>query len=73
MKPKYVSGAGLATTIALATCLAGALAEGNGSTVPLRLTVAREGGNKSSPLLYGVMFEVSKIIALYASHYVTKL
>lgn len=73
MKPKPVSGAGLASSIALATCLAGALAKGNSSTVPLRLTVASEGGNKSSPLLYGVMFEVSRILALCASHYGTKL
>lgn len=72
MKPKSVSGTGLAASIALATCLAGALAKGNSSTVPLRLTVAREGGNKSSPLLYGVMFEVSKMLAPCAN-YVTKL
>ncbi|CAG8219187.1 unnamed protein product [Penicillium nalgiovense] len=63
MKSESVKYAGLATSIALATCLTGVLAggnsstEGNSSTVPISLTVAREGGNKSSSLLYGVMFE----------------
>ncbi|KXG53792.1 Glycoside hydrolase, superfamily [Penicillium griseofulvum] len=55
MKP--VTCAGLASSIALATCLGGALAETNSSSVPLHLTVEPEGGNKSSPILYGVMFE----------------
>jgi len=49
---------GAATCIALVTCLAGALANGNASNDPISLTVATEGGNKSSPLLYGTMFEV---------------
>lgn len=71
MKSESVTCAGLATSIVLlATCLIGALAEGdnstkgNSSTVPISLIVAREGGNKSSPLLYGVMFEVSNKLAL---------
>jgi alpha-N-arabinofuranosidase len=50
---------GAATCIALVTCLAGALAHSNGSNDPISLIVASDGGNKSSPLLYGVMFEVS--------------
>jgi alpha-N-arabinofuranosidase len=61
MKSELVTYAslGAASCIALMTCLAGALAEGdNSSTGPIVLTVASEGGNKSSPLLYGIMFEV---------------
>lgn len=71
--------AGLATSIALATCLTGALAGGNSpaernnSTVPVSLTVATEGGNKSSPLLYGVMFEVSNKLAQCASGHIANL
>jgi hypothetical protein len=41
----------------------------NSSTVPVSLTVAREGGNKSSPLLYGVMFEVSTIDVARPAHF----
>lgn len=36
------------------------ISNGN-SSEPVTLTVGREGGNKSSPLLYGVMFEVVQI------------
>lgn len=53
------SSLGAARCIALATCLAGALAYSNGSVDPISLTISSEGGNKSSPLLYGIMFEVS--------------
>ena len=67
MKSGSVSCAGLATFIAMATCLAGALANGNSSTAPVRLAVARDGGNKSSPLLYGVVFEVRKELTLCAN------
>jgi alpha-N-arabinofuranosidase len=79
MKSESVKCAGLATSVALATCLTGVLAggnsstEGNSSTVPVSLTVEREGGNKSSPLLYGVMFEVSNKLALCAIHCVANL
>jgi hypothetical protein len=64
---------GAATCIALITCLAGALAQGNNSpSGPVVLTVASEGGNKSSPLLYGIMFEVSNL-ALYVKTSLTDL
>mgnify|MGYP006969130729 CR=1 FL=1 len=75
MKSDSVKCAGLATSIALATCLTSVLAGGNSSTernsstVPVSLTVAREGGNESSPLLYGVMFE----LALCATNCVANL
>ena len=50
---------GLATCIALVTSLAGALTSEE-KPGKLTLTVSRDGGNSSSPLLYGIMFEVIK-------------
>jgi alpha-N-arabinofuranosidase len=70
---KSVTCAGFASSIALATCLGGALAKTNSSSVPLHLTVETEGGNKSSPILYGVMFEVSKKLAICVSSFVANI
>ena len=33
-----------------------------GQTLAIELTVSKSGGNSSSPLLYGVMFEVRSLI-----------
>lgn len=57
MKSESVTCARIATCIALVTCAAASIPR-NDSTTTVHLTVANEGGNKSSPLLYGVMFEV---------------
>jgi alpha-N-arabinofuranosidase len=47
-----------ATCIALVTCLAGALTHHHASSGSVSLAVGKDGGNKSSSLLYGMMFEV---------------
>lgn len=48
-----------ALCIALVTCLAGALTHHHTiSSGSVSLAVDKDGGNKSSPLLYGMMFEV---------------
>ncbi|CAG8208477.1 unnamed protein product [Penicillium olsonii] len=47
---------GYAICIILVTYCTGAMAHDNSST-ETRLTVANDGGNKSSPILYGIMFE----------------
>lgn len=36
-----------------------------GSSMPYELTVLKDGGNKSSPLLHGLMFEVSPSLKRY--------
>ncbi|KAJ5366732.1 hypothetical protein N7541_000673 [Penicillium brevicompactum] len=48
---------GIAICIALPSLLIGVAAQGNESTDPIQLTIASDHGNKSSPLLYGIMFE----------------
>lgn len=48
---------GVAACIALVTSLAVTLTRGS-NYGPVTLTVQSDGGNKSSPLLYGIMFEV---------------
>lgn len=48
---------GVLKCIALLTFFAGA--RGSRLDDPISLTVSTGGGNKSSPLLYGLMFEVS--------------
>lgn len=48
---------GAAICIALVTSLAVTFAGGS-DVGPVTLTVQSEGGNKSSPFLYGIMFEV---------------
>jgi alpha-N-arabinofuranosidase len=52
-----------ATCIALVTCLAGALTHHHASSGSVSLAVGKDGGNKSSPLLYGMMFEVRNLIS----------
>lgn len=42
-------------------------ASSKGVSDPVILSVSNEGGNKSSPLLYGVMFEVSSLILFMGS------
>ncbi|KAJ5175314.1 uncharacterized protein N7482_001191 [Penicillium canariense] len=51
------SSLGAAISIALATCGAEALTHDRTGSGLVSLAVAKDGGNRSSPLLYGVMFE----------------
>lgn len=59
MKPESLPFArfGVLRCIAFLTFLVGA--HGSQPDGPISLTVSTGGGNKSSPVLYGVMFEVS--------------
>lgn len=53
----------LATCIASVTCIAGALtSEKNPGKITLNVSL--NGGNKSSPVLYGIMFEVRNLVVL---------
>lgn len=52
-----------ATCIALVTCLAGALTSEK-KPGKMTLDVSLDGGNKSSPVLYGIMFEVRGRVVL---------